>query len=54
MDDVHDDLLRRLEAERLEELQVQRHRRGVLGDAPRVEPAETWPAPAQMAELQRL
>ena len=25
-----------------------------VGDAPRVEPAETWPAPAQMAELQRL
>jgi acetolactate synthase-1/2/3 large subunit len=25
-----------------------------VGDAPRVEPADTWPAPAQMAELQRL
>ncbi len=25
-----------------------------VGDAPRVEPAEIWPAPAQMAELQRL
>jgi len=25
-----------------------------VGDAPRVEPVETWPAPAQMAELQRL
>jgi acetolactate synthase-1/2/3 large subunit len=25
-----------------------------VGDVPRVEPAETWPAPAQMAELQRL
>ena len=25
-----------------------------VGDAPRVEPADIWPAPAQMAELQRL
>jgi acetolactate synthase-1/2/3 large subunit len=25
-----------------------------VGDAPRVEPADTWPAPAQMADLQRL